>query len=1022
MGRSVVLRSKVVLATAACIAVTSGCGPKPETTLPASELAQQGATQAPSTGVLLEQAGELAASDPALDQRFMDEYEVQVAAGVRVQVRVDATGVDTTLVVTAPDGSEHANDDYNGSTQVSFVEFVNPTAGVMKVRVSSYAANATGQYRLHVEALPDAPQSGGTMLAVGIQAQGALDAADTASREGVHSETFAIEGGQPRTVALTLRANGFAADMSVLTPDGQSIGGQTDAQGVTTATFSIAAPGTYRIAVAERQAGRGGAFTLAATEAQGNAISATQNTNTNTNTSTPRNHHVGNVQATAALSGTVSGELRRGDSAFQSGELVDAYTFDVRQPTQVQIDFESEAFDPYLLVVSPSGRVIEDDDGGDVGYNSRISETLNETGTYTVYASQYQQGATGAYRIVVGAPQAPVTNPVTNPVVTPVASADVQRDGALAQGDSDLQGRFADSYDFQWTSGQRIQLALESSAFDTVLAVRTPSGRVMQNDDADPSQNTNSALAVDVNESGRYSVIVTSYAAGNTGAYSLRVRGGGGSTPNTPNTPNNPPQNPVASNDINGALEASDQAVEGRHRDQHVLQLPAGRVRVSVSSSQFDTTMLIEGPDGSRIDNDDIAQDNTNSQIDLTVPTAGNYRLFVSSYAPGATGQYRVSVGPVGATPNTPNNPTNPTQPEQLSGALAASDTAFGGGRYSDVYTRTWQAGGSRSVAVASTEFDTYVIVRAPSGRTFDNDDVAQGNTNSLISFPVTESGQWQILVTSYGAGMTGAYTVGISEGGGTGTGEQPPHTGGGPRVFGIFAGISDYGGHGDLPECANDAIKLAEDLRTAGVMTQERQIVLTDGQVTPQGISQAFQQMGRTVQQNDVFLFFYSGHGGQTNSSNDRNELDSRDEYIYVRNGQVNDDEMNRLFDGIHAQTAIIALDSCFSGGFAKDVISRPGRMGFFSSEEDLTSAVAGAFQAGGYLSYFLRTGMRGDADAAPRDGRLTAGELQHYLTNEFGEHVRDVESSTMDNTGGFQHLVVDRGAVRVDTMLLSY
>jgi hypothetical protein len=129
----------------------------------------------------------------------------------------------------------------------------------------------------------------------------------------------------------------------------------------------------------------------------------------------------------------------------------------------------------------------------------------------------------------------------------------------------------------------------------------------------------------------------------------------------------------------------------------------------------------------------------------------------------------------------------------------------------------------------------------------------------------------------------------------------------------------------------------------------------------------------------------------------------------------------MARLFDRIHGEINIIALDSCFSGGFAKDVIVKPKRMGFFSSEEDLTSQVAGKFQAGGYLSYFFRKGLVGDANIFPRDRELTAGELSHYLIIKFAEEVGYVSSTNNEGSsnGGFQHLVVDRGGVRSNTVI---
>ena len=121
---------------------------------------------------------------------------------------------------------------------------------------------------------------------------------------------------------------------------------------------------------------------------------------------------------------------------------------------------------------------------------------------------------------------------------------------------------------------------------------------------------------------------------------------------------------------------------------------------------------------------------------------------------------------------------------------------------------------------------------------------------------------------------------------------------------------------------------------------------------------------MSRRVGPNDLFIFFYSGHGAQSGEQAGSTELDRREEAINTYSGDVTDDEMGRLFSQIHSRVSIIALDSCFSGGFARDVITAPGRMGFFSSEEDLTSSVAGRFQAGGYLSPFLRLGLRGEAD----------------------------------------------------------
>ncbi len=78
-----------------------------------------------------------------------------------------------------------------------------------------------------------------------------------------------------------------------------------------------------------------------------------------------------------------------------------------------------------------------------------------------------------------------------------------------------------------------------------------------------------------------------------------------------------------------------------------------------------------------------------------------------------------------------------------------------------------------------------------------------------------------------------------------------------------------------------------------------------------------------------------------------------------------------------------LLWLDSCFSGGFAKDIVSAPGRMGIFSSEEDITSNVAAKFRAGGYLSVFLDEAIaQGFADD-DKDNSITAIELSRICTS---------------------------------------
>ena len=79
----------------------------------------------------------------------------------------------------------------------------------------------------------------------------------------------------------------------------------------------------------------------------------------------------------------------------------------------------------------------------------------------------------------------------------------------------------------------------------------------------------------------------------------------------------------------------------------------------------------------------------------------------------------------------------------------------------------------------------------------------------------------------------------------------------------------------------------------------------------------------------------------------------------------------------------------------------------------------MADKFQAGGYLSHFLRSGLDGTADENG-DDLVTAGELSTYLRRQFQVEVADVEAETADGQRNYQNLVIDRGGVQVDDVII--
>ncbi len=94
--------------------------------------------------------------------------------------------------------------------------------------------------------------------------------------------------------------------------------------------------------------------------------------------------------------------------------------------------------------------------------------------------------------------------------------------GQLDTGDDRLDGDYFDTYDFYGVAGDAVVIDLFSSSFDTYLILMAPSGADTQNDDYNESLD-HSRIEKVLNETGTWTVFVTSYESGETGTYELSI-------------------------------------------------------------------------------------------------------------------------------------------------------------------------------------------------------------------------------------------------------------------------------------------------------------------------------------------------------------------------------------------------------------------------------------------------------------------------------------------------------------------
>ncbi|HEY1225024.1 MAG TPA: pre-peptidase C-terminal domain-containing protein [Brevundimonas sp.] len=727
----------------------------------------------------------------------------------------------------------------------------------------------------------------------------------------------------------------------------------------------------------------------------------------------------GSAQAQTGISigGSRAGTLAQGDSTLNSGEFVDTYTFEGRAGQQVTVSMTSGAFDSYVMVRGPSGFSEDNDDRETGDTNAQLTMRLPATGTYRIQATSYQSGETGAYRVSVveGAGD-------TIQSEGGGAASVGTNSGQLRAGDQQLDaGEYMDRWTLTGTPGQRYVARLNASDFDAYLIIRGDGLEEDNDDDQTGRGSTNSRIEFVMPADGDVTIAATSYQANETGAYQLLIEEPGGRQQAQADT--------VGSlrlgQSVNGQLQQGDPTLtSGEFMNVYTFSGRAGQqVDLRLRSSAFDPYLFINGPNDFAVANDDDASgaDGTNSRLIVTLPADGEYRVYATSYQAGEAGAYSLSAAQAtgeAATVAASNSGTPSFETGiDFGGDLSTSDERLDNGKYADAYTFSGRRGERVTLTLESSAFDAYLMLIPPdgAGELLENDDGTDGSTNSRIDLTLPADGDYTIGVTSYNAGETGAYR--FTAGPSLGTPRQAAVPGG-PRVFAVMVGISDYGGRGDLPYTADDALKLAESLRRDGVLNPSS-VTLVDADATVAGVKNAIARVGAMAGPNDIFLFFYSGHGSQRAGTVSATEPDGKTETIVMRDGQISDAEMAQMFSGINARMSLIVLDSCFSGGFGRNVVSRPGVVGLFSSEEDLTSAVAGKFEAGGYLSHFLRTGLSGEANL-DGDDMITAGELTTYLRRKFASDVQDVASETMDGQRSYQFLVVERGGVQLDDVVM--
>lgn len=525
-------------------------------------------------------------------------------------------------------------------------------------------------------------------------------------------------------------------------------------------------------------------------------------------------------QASAVLltpGSPVNGALEAGDRQSMmgrhEGRYLDSYRLQARAGQPMIITVDATGFDPVLDIWRDGASEFFSSDTSPAGARASVVLRPSVTGEYGITLSSRGTARRGAYRITVNnggqgsAASQPAPQPgnsgssggsgASQPVLLSFGAPAV---GIISAMDPRVEasGRRHDLFAFDGRAGQRVRIAVDSRFFDTYVELLADSEVLAFNDDA-AGRGTNSLIEHTLPRTARYLVRVSPFRANanDAGLYNVEVSEAG-TTPAAPAgtvtmsgadlaTTLGRAISVTPTRRINGlpVLEAGlvyrgtiapgdDVVSPGQYSDSYVFEGRRDqRLTLTMRSSDVDATLAINNASGFRLYNDDGPNLGTSAQISTVLPADGLYTITASTYSP-SVGEYTIEVAAEAGSPLTSAAGGPTSEGQTASGSLSATDDRFDPERYADRYSLDGRRGERVRITARSRAFDTRLVLRGPNNFEASNDDGPNMGTNSQLDATLPADGPYQLLITSFGPGMTGDYTINmVSQRGGSAT--PPP-------------------------------------------------------------------------------------------------------------------------------------------------------------------------------------------------------------------------------------------------------
>ncbi|PCI79545.1 MAG: hypothetical protein COB20_04485 [SAR86 cluster bacterium] len=232
-------------------------------------------------------------------------------------------------------------------------------------------------------------------------------------------------------------------------------------------------------------------------------------------------------------SNNLSGVLSSSDNQLD-GKSLDLYQYTFENDSLIDIQLDSQSFDPFLYLVRvsatqaslPSSTFVDDNSG--LGNNARINRSI-QAGTYWLGVSSANNNAQGSYDVSI---ISSTSNPSSSfETFTSIYDVDVlinpnpNISGSLESTDFEFNNKFLDLVQIEVTTASAVKIDLSSSDFDTSLLlvdiVNNEVGTLaLQNDDGGSGANSRIETTL---QPGTYWLGVTSFDPNESGNYDIAI-------------------------------------------------------------------------------------------------------------------------------------------------------------------------------------------------------------------------------------------------------------------------------------------------------------------------------------------------------------------------------------------------------------------------------------------------------------------------------------------------------------------